>query len=153
MTKDEISNAQRAINDAGIGPVIEDGIYGAETAAAYRELLRLSEFGGESQPMPSPPAPKPWWTSRAVLGTLSAILASGLGLMGLSLDTGQMTEILVTLTTLVSSGIALYGSINRTAPIDPSLVAPGVRLRRDALPPVPDAPDSDGRALGPFFDQ
>lgn len=160
MTREEIFHAQRSINAAGLGPVAADGVWGPHTAAAYAELARESDLGGVGMSVPTPAAPKPWWTSRAVLGALATIAAGIAGFAGVSLDAGQLTDTLAALVSAVGGGLALWGSIRRTAPIDQGLVAPGVRVEsgrlcRDSVPPD-DAGDHGGYwsgEHGPFEDR
>ncbi|MBK1719230.1 peptidoglycan-binding domain-containing protein [Thiocystis violacea] len=160
MTRDQIIRAQQAINDAGLGPVVIDGVYGPITATAYAELLRRSTVAGVGAETPAPPAAKPWWTSRAQVGWLLTI-----ALQLLSRTTGMEIdhEVAIPAVLDVLSGftalLAVWGSTKRAAPIDQTLVLPGVRLsarglRRESLPPDADAPGGAdgfwGRAGGPL---
>lgn len=150
MTTVEIIRLQRAINAASYGPVAVDGRYGAKTRAAYAAMLAASPLGGVGVALPTPVAAKPWWTSRAVLGALATILAGLAGFAGVSLDSGQLAETLLALATAVSGAIALWGSVRRTAPIDSTLIAPGVRFGPDRLrpsEPLPTDPER-GDAVG-----
>lgn len=158
MTKWDTAKLQRDLNNCGFGPLAVDGIYGQSTRDAYARMLRLSDANGAGNPVPVPVAVKPWWLSRSVVGSVSGILVSLLGLAGWSLDTEQLTSLLLAIAGLVSAGISLYGSITRTAPIDRSLVAPGYRagfgMCRDPVPPdvAPTERTEDGFPAGPFFD-
>ena len=123
MIKKDVLALQRRLNREGFS-LVEDGIYGPATAAAYQHYL-------DRQALPAPPASKPWWTSRALLGAVATILVSAGGLfMDLSsVDRGELTDVLVALSTGVAGLLALWGTVRRQAPIDPTLIAPGVRLR------------------------
>ena len=170
MIKKDVLALQRRLNREGFS-LVEDGIYGPATAAAYQHYL-------DRQALPAPPASKPWWTSRALLGAVATILVSAGGLfMDLSsVDRGELTDVLVALSTGLAGLLALWGTIRRQSPIDPTLVAPGVRLRAarrsgsdprragddslglfdESVPPDPDADVSfsnqPGTTGGPFWD-
>jgi hypothetical protein len=135
MTRSDIIRIQRTINDAGLGPVVVDGIYGPRTEAAYAELLRYSEIGGYGNDAPVPPAAKPWWTSRAQVGWL---LAVGLNLLsrwlGVELDADAWIPPILEVLSGISALVGLYGNAKRDAPIDPTLVAPGLRLPARGMP-------------------
>lgn len=161
MNKEQIFRAQHAINAAGLGPVVVDGVWGPRTAAAYAALVRESDLGGAGVSMPTPAAPKPWWTSRAILGALATIAAGIAGFAGVSLDAGQLSETLTAIATAVGGMLALWGTIKRKAPIDSTRVLPGVRLGPDGLRTGPmrsstdganQAERHDGLPKGPFFD-
>ena len=113
--------------------------------------------------------PKPWWTSRSVWGALITI---GLSVAGIfidvsAIDAGELTDVLVALSTGIAGLLALYGTITRKAPIDPTLAAPGLRwgtrraradddsrMRPEPVSSGPDAPTArpaDGLPDGPFF--
>jgi hypothetical protein len=80
---------------------------------------------------------KPWWQSRAVLGALATIIVGIAGLFHVQVDSATLTEFLLGLTTTITGALALWGSIQRKAPIDPTLVAPGVRRDGVRLRRVP----------------
>jgi hypothetical protein len=84
------------------------------------------------------------------------------------IDSAELTNVLVSMSTGIAGLLALYGTITRKAPIDPTLAAPGVRwgahrARADGserMQPEPmqagiDATEkrnSAGFPDGPFFD-
>lgn len=167
MTRAETRRLQQHLNRQGLGPLIEDGIYGPATESAYQRYLRLHT---PIDLAPAPPAAKPWWASSAMWGALTTI---GLTLAGIfidvsSINAGALTDALVSVSTGIAGLLALYGTIKRQAPIDPTLAAPGVRwgtrrARADArrMPPEPLPPRADatgdrnpstGFPDGPFFD-
>ncbi len=127
MTKTEIVALQQALNQSGLAyrmlgaPLEEDGIYGPRTQAAHR--AHLDAIDRTPVPNVTPPAAKPWWTSRALWGALATLAASLGGLAGYALDASQLTELAVTAATLASGLLALVGTLRRSAPIDPGLVA------------------------------
>ena len=155
MTRHDVLRIQRDLNSMGFG-LVEDGIYGPATAAAMRQYQRMNNPAEVGLLIPDPA--KPWWTSRAVLGALATIVASLAGaLWSLDIDAAQLTDTLLALVTAATGLIALWGSVRRQAPIDPTLVAPGVRLparervRREPVPPGPDPARRDGFPRGHFF--
>jgi len=115
MTRAEIIALQRAL---GVEP---DGIYGPITQAAHRAHLDVVD----QTPIPNvtPPAAKPWWASRAVLGLLASVLAMIAGRMGWEISDDQITPILLQAVELGGLALAAWGTVRRTAPIDPTLVA------------------------------
>ena len=157
MTRAEIRYLQQQLNAAGYGPLVVDGIYGPQTAAAYarfesRQDLPAIEMHGERVAVEPPLAmpAKPWWQSRAVLGLLASVLAMIAGRMGWSVDDGQITDLLLKAVELGGLALAAWGTVRRSAPIDPTLVA-RVGHRDLRLPVRPNgAPDSDPR--GAFRD-
>lgn len=140
MTRNETTQIQRAINNAGLGPIDVDGRYGPITEAAYAELLRYSEIGGYGNDAPVPPAEKPWWTSAAAVGGVARMISLAAGLAGYMVGADEL-EIVITLVLAAVFGvIEFWGTIRRKAPIDRSLALPGLRLPgfgrvpRDELP-------------------
>ena len=141
MTRSEIIAIQTELG------VQADGIWGPITAAAY--AARMAHEAPHA-PVVMPPVSKPWWTSRAILGLLASVLAMIAGRMGWSVDDGQITDLLLKAVELGGLAIAAWGTVRRSAPIDPTLVA---RVGdRDLRLPVRTnrAPDSDPR--GAFRD-
>jgi hypothetical protein len=74
--------------------------------------------------------------------------------MGLEIGSEEITAILLSLVEFVGLGLAMWGTIRRKAPIDPTLVA---RLPhgRDVRLPVranrkPESQSGSGRETGPF---
>ena len=141
MTRSEIIAIQTELG------VKADGIWGPVTAAAY--AARMAHEAPHA-PVVMPPVSKPWWQSRAVLGLLASVLAMIAGRFGWSIDDGQITEMLLRAVELGGLVLAAWGTVRRSAPIDPTLVA---RVgHRDLRLPVRTngAPDSDPR--GAFRD-
>jgi peptidoglycan hydrolase-like protein with peptidoglycan-binding domain len=167
MTRAETRRMQQHLNRQGLGPLTVDGIYGPATERAYQRYL---QFYTPVDDAPTPPAAKPWWTSRALWGALATILISiaGIFIDVSSIDAAEVTNVLVSMSTGIAGLLALYGTITRKAPIDPTLAAPGVRwgahrARADGserMQPEPmqagiDATEkrnSAGFPEGPFFD-
>ena len=157
MNRAEIRYLQKQLNAAGYGPLVDDGIYGAKTAAAYarfeaRQDLPAIEMHGERvavEPPLAEPA-KPWWTSRAVLGLLASVLAMIAGRFGWSIDDGQITDLLLKVVELGGLALAAWGTVRRSAPIDPTLVA---RVgTRDVRLPVRSHRTADSDPRGAFRD-
>ena len=146
MTRAEVRQLQINLNDLGYGPLTIDGIYGPKTDAAFRKQ-------SQEEIIPEviyPPVAKPWWTSRAVLGLLASVLALLAGRFGFEVNDGQITDILLKAVELGGLALAAWGTVRRSAPIDPTLVA---RVgTRDLRLPVRThgTPDSDPR--GAFRD-
>lgn len=143
MNKSDTLKLQRAINAATNWGLKEDGVYGAETAEAYQYYINQNT--PHSVPTPVPPAPKPWYLSRAVLGILVAGAALVANYWGLDVDVEQATTLLASAGGLV---VAFIGTIRRRAPIDSTLIAPRVRYPTRAAPVSPDGPTD--RPAGPF---
>lgn len=150
MTRADITALQQRLAAAGFAVAV-DGVYGPQTAEAYRRYLNgLAPTDPEPPPdqLPVPPAAKPWWQSNAVRGGVAQILVGGAAVAGLSADPQTVTQILDAVSTLMGTGaetdgilkwalaasglvsglLSLWGSIRRTAPIDHGLVLPGVRV-------------------------
>lgn len=105
-------------------------------------------------------APKPWWMSRAVVGSVVTVAVGVAGIAGWSVDAAATTELVVSLLTMVSGAVAWWGSVQRKTPIDKQQVLPGVRLpgpgvvREPTVPPdTQGGPKSDGGYPSkPFFE-
>lgn len=73
-------------------------------------------------PLPIPEAdPKPWWRSRGVVGALATVAASLAGLLGLELDSGMLTELILQAVALGGGVLALWGRLRTAQPIAPLL--------------------------------
>jgi len=152
VTKREIVALQQSLNQNGFAYVIlgealkEDGIYGPATDRVHRAWLDRDTTIPTVTPQPA----KPWWQSRAVLGLLASLLAMIAGRMGWSIDDGQITEMLLRAVELGGLALAAWGTVRRSAPIDPTLVA---RVgTRDLRLPVRTNGTPDGDPRGAFRD-
>jgi uncharacterized membrane protein len=67
----------------------------------------------------SQPPAKPWWKSRAVIGAVVAILASLLGMVGVSIDEATLTEIVVHVIGAAGGAVAIYGRVKAKHPLGP----------------------------------
>lgn len=143
MTSADTLKLQRAINAATNWGLKEDGRYGPETAEAYQYYI--NQQTPRSVPTPVPPAPKPWYLSRAVVGILVATAALVANFWGIEIDVEEATTLVVGIGGLV---MAFVGTIRRSSPIDPTLIAPGVRYPTGATK-VPTERGAD-RPEGPF---
>ena len=114
MTRSEIIAIQSELG------VKADGIWGPKTAAAY--AARMAQDAPQA-PVAMPPVSKPWWQSRAVLGLLASVLAMIASRLGWSVDDGQITDLLLKAVELGGLALAAWGTVRRSAPIDPTLVA------------------------------
>ena len=148
MTKTEILNLQRDLKERGYGIVV-DGVYGPCTASAYQDWL--DQHTPQDVVTPAPPAAKPWWTSRAILGLLATVLAMLAGHFGLEIDDATLTPILLQVVELGGLVIAAWGTATRKAPIDNSLVARvnGQSVRLPSAHPLPADSEAD-KQPGPF---
>lgn len=110
-----------------------------------------------------PDAPKPWWLSRAVVGSVVTVAVGLAGIAGWSVDAAATTELVLSLLTMLSGALAWWGTVQRKAPIDQKQVLPGVRLpsagvvhdeHEPALPsdPGPGRKTDGGYPSGPFFE-
>ena len=153
MTKQEIIDlrSQQAIaelqiqlNKQGFNLKV-DGVYGKKTRDAYAEYLDRDP----QVPTLVPPAPIPWWQNKTALSILATILVAVGSLFGLDLDTQNLSEILTLAATLVTSVLALLANARSVAPVDRTLVAPGLRLKTSGGVPAKSQSDS-GSTPGPF---
>ena len=146
MTRAEVRQLQINLNDLGYGPLTVDGIYGPKTDAAFRKQSQENI----TPEVIYPAAAKPWWTSRAVLGLLASVLALLAGRFGFEVNDGQITDILLKAVELGGLALAAWGTVRRSAPIDPTLVA---RVgTRDVRLPVRTNGTPDGDPRGAFRD-
>lgn len=143
MTRDEIIALQQAL---GVTP---DGIYGPITQAAHRAYLdRINDT--PSVPNITPPPAKPWWASRTVLGLLASLLATIARRWGWEVDHESLTSVLLQGVEVAGLALAAWGTVRRSAPIDPTLVArlPGGRaVRLPVRTHGPGDPDADPRGV------
>lgn len=146
MTRAEIITLQRELNARGASLTV-DGIYGPKTAKYYQMWLDTRD----DSLTPAPPAAKPWWTSRAILGLLATVLAMLAGHFGLEIDGATITPILLQVVELGGLVVAAWGTVTRKAPIDNSLVARvnGQSVRLPSAHPLP-ADGPPDQPSGPF---
>lgn len=145
VTKQEIIDLQTQLNKQGFNLVV-DGRYGQKTRDAYARYLDRSPL----VPTQVPPAPIPWWQSKTAIFSLATILVSIAALAGFDIDKSQLIEVISSALTLVTGVLALWANARRSAPLDRTLLAPGLRLaaKTDCVP-SPSAPDIS-RNDGPF---
>lgn len=143
MTKAEINKIQRQLKEAGYYTGEIDDIYGKKTHDAYQAWLNANT--PEYMPTPAPVAAKPWYLSRAVIGILVAMAAVVARNWDIEIDIEEATTLAVGIGGLV---MAFIGTIRRGSPIDPTLIAPGVRYTPRASK-VPAKRDTDN-TTGPF---
>lgn len=156
MTRDEIIHLQVTLNRRGFGPLAVDGRYGPQTAAAYARMLELSNAGGAGNSIPVPAPAKPWWASRAIIGSLVTVIGAIIGVVAeVQIDSGATADAIYSIIMGITSLFALYGTIRRKAPIDPTLVVPGVRLPVGRVQPserVPTRAAETRQSDSPFAD-
>lgn len=159
MTRAETFKLQRLLNNRGFGPIEEDGRYGPLTAAAYERMLKLSDAGGSGNSIPVPAPAKPWWTSRALIGSVVTVALSVLGaFVDWKVDAESLTDVIYQIILAISGLLAFIGTVRRQAPIDPTLVVPGVRVGAGRVRPSERLPtdahqaSDDQRNQSPFID-
>lgn len=146
MTSADTLKLQRAINAATNWGLKEDGRYGPETAEAYQYYI--NQQTPRSVPTPVPPAPKPWYLSRAVIGILVSVIAVIAERMGWMVDSNDLTVLVMQLLEVGGLALAFIGTVRRRAPIDGGLIVRGVRYANTTYPVPPDRPTD--RPTGPF---
>lgn len=114
MTRAEIIELQTRLTELGYRPGPVDGWYGEQTQRAYQTYLNDQN---SSVPNLAPAPQKPWYLSRAMLGVLATIIASGAGIAGWAVDAGQLAEILSSLATLGFGILSFVGTIYRKGEI------------------------------------
>ncbi|MBP9602635.1 MAG: hypothetical protein KBE53_00945 [Chromatiaceae bacterium] len=145
MNRAEIIALQESLNQQGFNLVV-DGRYGQKTRDAYAAYLDWDT----EVPTVVPPAPKPWYLSRSIIGLLATIAAGLLGRSGYLVDAGELTNVLLHIVEAGGLVLAFVGTVRRRAPIDNGAVAPGLRLPARAHP-VPAERETDSEHLrGPF---
>jgi peptidoglycan hydrolase-like protein with peptidoglycan-binding domain len=87
MNRAEIIALQESLNQQGFNLVV-DGRYGQKTRDAYAAYLDWDT----EVPTVVPPAPKPWYLSRSIIGLLATIAAGLLGRSGYLVDAGGTHE-------------------------------------------------------------
>jgi hypothetical protein len=73
--------------------------------------------------------PKPWWTSRGVIGSVVTVASSLAALAGWSIDQGSTTELALGLVSLAGGAMAWWGRARAVRPISKRAVLPGLTLR------------------------
>lgn len=146
MTSHEVLALQRAINAEFGWGLKEDSIYGPKTAEAYQYYL--NQKTPRNVPTPVPPGAKPWYLSRAIIGLLASAAATLAGFAGWMVDAHEITTLLVQLVEVGGLVLAFIGTVRRRQPIDPTLVAPGLRYPTRAPDLSPDGPAD--KPAGPF---
>ena len=137
MTKSDVIALQTSLREQGY-PVVVDGIYGPQTRDAYAKYLDKDT----NVPTVVPPAVKPWWASKTAIFAITTVILSITGLMGVPLDKEILTETLMALATLVSGLLTLWANSKRRAPLDSTLIMPGVRIKSAASLPAKSQSDS-----------
>jgi hypothetical protein len=125
LSAEQIAAVQAEMVKFGFDPGPVDGIWGKRTARAYSGYITALARPRE---LVAPAPAKPWWQSRAVIGSLVAIGASAAGLAGWEIDGAALTEIVLQVLALAGAVLAWWGTVRRKGPIDPGAVLPGVRL-------------------------
>lgn len=130
MTKSDILDLQRMLLGLGFDPGAADGIYGPKTRLAYEQYLATRPRGPATMVVPD--AAKPWWESQSMLSSIATV-ATGAGTLIAAIGTGGVAALaspaaIGGLTAVITGLSGMYGTAKRSAPIDPTLVAPGHRL-------------------------
>lgn len=148
MTQAEVIALQREINEKTGFKLAEDGIYGEKTAEAYQYYI--DQITPRRVPTPVPPAPKPWWQSRAIWGLIATLVAGAAQRYGYEVDSEGLTHVLLQIVEVAGLALALFGTVRRHQPLDATLVAPGLRLPGGSAG-VPPTGQTDKRE-NPFLD-
>ena len=125
MTREEIKQLQVSLNQSGFAysvsgsPLVEDGIYGPQTDYVHRAWLDQDDRVPTVTPTPA----RPWWQSRAILGILTSVIAAVVSRWGWSIDHDAITDLLFQAIEFGGLAVATWGTVNRPAPVDPTLVA------------------------------
>lgn len=117
---ERIKSLQARLNELGYGPLTVDGVYGQHTQAAYHRYL--DEVDPDT-PTVTPEAPKPWWTSRTLLGLLATVLAMVARRCGWEVNDGDLLGVLTQVVEVAGLVLAFWGTVRRAGPIDQTLVA------------------------------
>ena len=117
---ERIKSLQARLNELGYGPLTVDGVYGPRTQAAYRRYL--DEVDPDT-PTFTPEAPKPWWTSRTILGLAASGIALLVSRWGWQVDDEHLTQLLTEAVQFGGLVLAFWGTVRRAGPIDQTLVA------------------------------
>jgi len=144
MTKNEVRYLQIKLTKQGF-PVTVDGVYGPKTRDAYAAYLDQDT----KVPTVVPTAAKPWWQSKTAIFTLATILVSIAALAGYDVDKSQLIEVISSALTLVTGLLALWANARRSAPIDNSIIAPGVRITSRSRPVPPKSETNQREDLFP----
>ena len=145
MTRAEIIALQESLNRQGFDLIV-DGRYGQKTRDAYAAYLDRDN----AVPTQVPPAPKPWYLSRSILGILATFIAGYLSKSGYLVDAGELTNVILQGVEVGGLALAFIGTVRRRSAIDSTLVAPGLRLPARANS-VPAEREADSEHLrGPF---
>jgi peptidoglycan hydrolase-like protein with peptidoglycan-binding domain len=123
MTRQEIAEIQAQLVALGY-TVTVDGVWGPRTATAYQRYLATMPVSLAV----APPADKPWWTSSALIGGLISVAAWGASFAGFQFDVESAKQAIPELVGAIFAVVAVIGTWRRKAPIDPTLIAPGVRI-------------------------
>lgn len=145
MTRAEILTLQQDLNARGY-ELLPDGVYGPNTAKAYQDWL--NQHTPQDMATPAPAAAKPWYLSRSILGILASALAVVAERMGWIVDANELTTLAVQVIEVAGLAVAFIGTVRNRAPIDPTLVAPGLRYHTNTGPVSSER--RHGGASGPF---
>lgn len=80
--------------------------------------------------LPIPEAdPKPWYRSRAMVGSVMVIATQVAALFGVGLDAGALTELALQFAALLGGLLAWWGRARAVQPIEPVLKGPAEALK------------------------
>ena len=129
MTREEVRELQIKMRSLGFDPGSIDGIYGPKTRLAYEHYIASRP---KDMTVMIPSAAKPWWESKALISSITTV-AIGIGTIAAVVGTGGAAalatpEVIGAIGAVITGAGGIYGTVTRTQPIDPTLVAPGHRL-------------------------
>ena len=136
MTRDDVIELQTLLIGLGFLPQITaqgapsaDGIYGPRTRRAYEQYLATRP---RDPVVMVPTAVKPWWESKALISSIATVVTGAVTVAAIVSTGGAAAlatpEVIGAIGAVITGAGGIYGTITRTQPIDPTLVAPGHRL-------------------------
>ena len=136
MTKSDVMALQILLIQLGFLPALrsdgepsDDGIYGPATKRAHQDYLATRP---RNPAILIPSAVKPWWESKALISSIATVVTGAVTIAAVVGTGGAAAlatpEVIGAIGAVITGAGGIYGTVTRTQPIDPTLVAPGHRL-------------------------
>jgi len=136
MTREDVIELQTLLIGLGFLPPLtpegrrnDDGIYGPATKRAYEYYIASRP---KDMTVMVPNAAKPWWESKALISSIATVVTGAVTVAAIVSTGGAAAlatpEVIGAIGAVITGAGGIYGTITRTQPIDPTLVAPGHRL-------------------------
>jgi peptidoglycan hydrolase-like protein with peptidoglycan-binding domain len=129
MTRDEVRDLQIKMRSLGFEPGAVDGIWGPKTRLAYEHYIASRP---KDMTVMVPNAAKPWWESKALISSIATVVTGAVTIAAVVGTGGAAAlatpEVIGAIGAVITGAGGIYGTVTRTQPIDPTLVAPGHRL-------------------------